>query len=295
VSTGSIIHDLPRKRTGKALSWIEQQTVSILAVLGLALYAGFTTAVSALEFGAQFAGSILVAEDASDKAISWWDIFYFNFITILTVGYGDFHPVSYGKALSIIEALIGVGLFGFIVSILTVKALLPPRNTIVFSRNAFYCTEPECFLIVFVNTTNRILANLSLSWYFKLEGDWVVRPAITAPLVTKSVQTFYLERVSQGDLINRLREGDCLRVGLSAAMGFSNFSTHVQYSTDNVLVIANRQDLIDFFEPRWDPDFGAPSFLKAFHYGCDASAPTLAASVEEARRSRSDTFYWQDA
>lgn len=131
---------------------------------------------------------------------------------------------------------------------------------------------------------------MAISSYFKLGGDWVVRPAITAPFITQSVQTFHLEGVSQADLISNLREGDCLRVGVNAGMGFSNFSTFVQYSTDNILVIANRRKLIEFFEPRWDPDFRSPVFLKAFHDGCDAAALTLKSSIEEARRSRSDTL-----
>jgi hypothetical protein len=160
----------------------------------------------------------------------------------------------------------------------------------VFSKRAFYCTEPERFLIVFVNTTNRRLGNVAISSYFKLGGDWPVKPHVTAPLITQSVQTFYVDHVRQVELINALREGDCLRVGVDAKMEFYNFSAFIQYSTDNIMVIANRKRLIEFFEPRWNPDFTSPEFLKVFHDGCDATAPTLKSSVEQARRSKSETL-----
>jgi len=199
-------------------------------------------------------------------------------------------PISFGKALSVAEAFVGIGLFSVLVAVFSVKALMPPANTIVFSRHAFYCTEPERFLIVFVNTTNRRLGNVAISSYFKIGGDWAVRPHITAPLITQSVQTFHVDEVSQDDLINALREGDCLRVGIDAKMEFSSFSAFIQYSTDNILVIANRRGLIEFFEPLWDPDFTSPEFLKAFHDGCDADAPTLKAWVEQARGSKSKTI-----
>jgi hypothetical protein len=290
VPTELNIHDLPYSRTGKVLSWVARQNLWMLVVCGVGLYFGFAIIVSVIEFAAQSAGCFLVAGDTNTKPVDWWDILYFNLITILTVGYGDFHPVSYGKGLSVAEAFIGVGLFSILVSVLTVKALLPPKNAIIFSRHAFYCTKPECFLIIFVNTTGQRLGNVIISAYFKLGGDWGVRPSITAPFITQSVQTFYIKKVKQTHLIDRLREGDCLRVGVNAGMGFSNFATFVQYDVDEILVIPDRANLIEFFEPRWKPNFDDPEFRKVFHYGCVATAPVLIASVEQARRSQSETL-----
>jgi voltage-gated potassium channel len=47
---------------------------------------------------------------------SWFDSFYFSVITLTTIGYGDFYPVSVlGKVFTIFYILIGVGIiFGFI-------------------------------------------------------------------------------------------------------------------------------------------------------------------------------------
>lgn len=286
--TNAIIQDFPRRKTGKLVSWIGRQRVLTLTALGVTIYFGVAIVVSIVEFAAQLAEHPLVVYSADAKGVaSWWDILYFNLITILTVGYGDLQPASFGKALSVAEAFVGVGLFSVLVAVFTVKALMPPANTIVFSRHAFYCTEPERFLIVFVNTTTQRLGNVAISSYFKIGGDWPVRPHITAPLITQSVQTFHVDHVSQAQLIEALREGDCLRVGIDAKMDFSSFSASIQYSTDDILVIANRRKLVEFFEPRWDPDFTSPDFLKAFHDGCDADAPTLKASVEQARGSQS--------
>jgi len=282
VPSDSAIHDLPKKKTGGFLSWVEQRSVGRLAIIGVALYLSVAVAISGVELVAFRNGCPLVLNDKSVGVATLSEILYFNLITILTVGYGDLHPVSYGRGLAVIEAFVGVGLFSVLVAVITLKALLPPRNTIVFSRNAFYCTEPERFLIVFVNTTKGSLGNVTISSYFKLGGDWMIKPSIMAPFITQSVQTFHLEKVGQEDIVSRLRDGDCLRVGITAGLGFSNFSTFVQYSPERILVIPNRAKLIQFFEPRWNPDFRSPEFVQMFHYGSEKAA-TLASFVDGER------------
>jgi hypothetical protein len=276
--------ELPRKRTGGTLTWLDQQSVGSIALIGVLLYLFVVLSVSLIEFAFHTAGHDLVISDRGLGVDKFPDILYFNLITILTVGYGDFHPISYGKLFSVIEALVGVGLFSGLVAVITVKALLPPQNTIVFSKYAYYCTEPDRFLIIFVNTSNTNLANAEISCYFKLGGDWGVRPSITSPFITQSVQTFYIEQVDREEIISKLRDGDSLRVGIAGGLGFTSFSTSIQYHADKILVIPNRDELIAY-DGFWKPDFASSSFKRMFHYQPE-KALTLVAYVEAARRAR---------
>lgn len=266
MSHDSAIQELPRKRTGKLLALLSKHSIWRIASIGVLLYLAVVLMVSLTEFAVLIVGYDGVLDENGVGVKSFLDILYFNLITILTVGYGDFHPVSYGKFLSVMEAFLGVVLFSLLVAVITVKALLPPRNTIVFSRFAYFCTHRECFLIVFVNTSNTSVGNVEISSYLKLGGDWEVKPSITAPFVTQSVQTFYIECKSTKEIIARLRDGDSLRVGIAGGLGFTSFSTSIQYHADEILVIPNRKELVTFFEPLWNPDFTSPSFQRMFHY-----------------------------
>ena len=49
----------------------------------------------------------------------FWELLYFNFITILTIGYGEFTPIHIGRFISASEALLGTGLFGLMISVVT--------------------------------------------------------------------------------------------------------------------------------------------------------------------------------
>jgi hypothetical protein len=275
--------ELPRMRTGGLLAWLQRQTLWKIAPIGLATYLLVVLVFSCTEFAFHAAGHDLIFDTAGNPVSHFGDAVYFNLVTILTVGYGDLHPGSYGKILAVVEALIGVALFGGFLSVITIKALLAPANTIVFSKYAYYCTEPNRFLIVFVNTSHTRLGNVEISSYFKIGGDWGVKPLITAPFLTQSVQTFYVDKLEREALIARFRDGDCLRVGIAAGLGFTAFSTSIQYSAGDILVIPDRSELVAFFEPLWKPDFKSASFERMFHYRPE-KALTLSSFVEAARQ-----------
>src|SRR5262245_57294760 len=55
---------------------------------------------------------------------SWFDGLYMTVITLATIGYGETHPLSIaGRTFTLIMIIIGVALFGFLISVLT-KALI---------------------------------------------------------------------------------------------------------------------------------------------------------------------------
>ena len=278
--------ELPERKPGQFFAWLEGNTGERLLLVGLAAYLAVVVIVSLAEW--MLAGAcypVVVDGQPTPAAVTAFrDLLYFNFVTILTIGYGDLHPTGIGRLLSVFEALVGVGLFSALVAVVTVKALLPPANAVVFSKYAYYCTRPQRLLIIFVNPTKIRFGNVQISSYFKLEGDWGVKPSVTAPFITNSVQTFYVECDPLKEVVGRLRDGDCLRVGLVGGLGFTSYSVSIQYNTDQIIVIDDRQPLVEFFEPRWDPDFTDIEVQKKFHYRPEG-APTLREYVAAARKA----------
>jgi hypothetical protein len=278
---------LPNKRTGKLISLLERNSFWRIFLTGILIYLGIVLFITTIEYFLHVFGYDYIYNCKNLAANSYSDFMFFNLFSILTISYGDFHPVFLGRLFSIIEAFLGVGVFSALVSIIIVKALLPPQNTIVFSKYGYYCTnmDPQCFLIIFVNTSNTNLGNVEISSYFKLGGDWEVKPAITSPFITQAVQTFYLDTCSEKDIIDFLRDGDCLRVGMVGGLGFTSFSTFIQYDINEILVIPDRSKLIEYFEPLGSPDFSKNDFRNMFDY-CPKEAITLRKYVDKLKDSQ---------
>ena len=265
---------LPKGRRGKFLRFVDKTSFSLLILCGLAAYVGVVLLVSFVEIGALNLFGLKWIEASDGRSVSAWDTIYFNFVTILTVGYGDFSPVGFGKVLSTIEALLGVGLFAGAISLLTVKALRPSADTIVFSKYAYYCLDEQRFMVIFLNTSVSRLENCSISSYFKIGRDWTVRPAISPPFLTTAVQTFFIDQHSEEEISEKLMCGDCLRVCVSGNLLGSEVAASVQYKPEQILVLQNRE-FIASYKPFWRPDFRNPEFERVFHYKPEG-AQTLA-------------------
>jgi hypothetical protein len=152
----------------------------------------------------------------------FWDLLYFNFTTILTVGYGDYVPVSFGRFLSIAEAIFGLVLFGAIISVATIKAMLPPKNAVAFSKYGYYCTDEQTFLVIFVNTTSSFLVNPEMCSYYRQDDRWVVRPSYRAPFIGHSVWTDRFCRTRRTQLSRRGgREGALKMLCIMSPAGFT--------------------------------------------------------------------------
>ena len=170
-----------------------------------------------------------------------------------------------GAFFSIIESIIGIGIVGLLISFITAKLLESPQRSIVFSKYGYYCTEEQRFLIIFVNTTNSLFLHAEMSFYFKLGGDWGVRQSISSPFITRSVQTFFLDKVLIKDMISQLKDGDVCRFAIEGQLGYSSHSVAIEYGIEDILVIPNREELTSF-QGFKDVDFSSEKFINMFHY-----------------------------
>ena len=245
--------------------------ISLWGILGsgLALYCTIALLFTIIEKFVGLNGNI----NKSD--ISFPDLLYFNFISILTIGYGELFPLAIFRIFVVAEAIVGLMIYSLMVSVFTLKMLLPRKNTIIFSKYAYYCVDDDAFLIIYLNTAKQFIANLETTWYFKWNEDWQTRPPVRVPFITTSVQTFYLKFETFAKIVPKLHPFDCLRVGLSGNLGISTYSTFVEYGLDDILVIQNRTTLTQYDGfYKVDESIGTPEFERMFHY-CPDNCPTL--------------------
>ncbi|MEA2162741.1 MAG: hypothetical protein QOK37_868 [Thermoanaerobaculia bacterium] len=257
---------LPKRRSGRRVELLASLPTCLIAAVGLALYVTLVALTSGLEWSLGLSGHHSVK--ASNGSVpGWWDILYFNFVSILTIGYGDYSPNGIGgRLVTVLEALGGTGVLGLTLAAVTAKFLSPPQNAIVFSRNAYYCTDDERFLVIYLNTSRSRLVNAEISSYFKLGGDWRVRPSVRSPFVSRAVQTFFTDEVSERDLVTLLNEAtDAFRFGISGQLGGASLSVAIEYRPEDIVVIPNRETLTAY-PGFWNVDLRSDEFVSMFHY-----------------------------
>jgi voltage-gated potassium channel len=84
-------------------------------------YAGFITILLAILVLVTSSAIVLNAESRADNAsiTSGGDAFWWSFVTITTVGYGDFYPVTtVGRIGAMFVMVMGIGIIGALASIL---------------------------------------------------------------------------------------------------------------------------------------------------------------------------------
>ena len=135
---------LPRKNRDWLIRFIDRMPTLFLIGIGLLSYCLVVFIFSLIFCFLPHSESWLNHNQRS--VTDFCEILYFNFITVLTVGYGDYAPVGIGRLLAICEALIGVGLFSIFVGVAILKITLPPGNSIVFSKYGYYLRKEQRFL-----------------------------------------------------------------------------------------------------------------------------------------------------
>lgn len=287
---------LPSKRTTSAVEYVDQRSTRCLVFEGLWLYVRIVLIVTFLQWLLVLCKCPVVEADGT-PVTAWLDLAYFNFVTILTIGYGDYAPIGVGRLLIVVEALAGVGLFGVLVGATTLKAMLPRHDSIVFSRYCYFDKEAQRFVVQFVNTTHTRLVNTDMCSVLKLgRANWIVRSAYRTPYVGESGWTFsvnglweyIVEREQQAaraedrfpqkeidDFLSALTiyADDGLKFGITGSHGFSTFSAAKKYTLKECWVVESKESMRT--DDLRDPGFGSEDFDAALHYIPDSKQTFL--------------------
>jgi hypothetical protein len=140
-------------------------------------------------------------------------------------------------------------------------------------------------LVIYVNTSRSRLVNAEISSYFKLGGDWSVRPSVRSPFVTRAVQTFFTDSVGEDDLVALLTDSsDSFRFRINGQLGGASLSVAIEYKPGDIVVIPSR-DVLTAYPGFWDVDFKSPELETMFHYR-PANSRSLIEHVELKRRQQ---------
>jgi hypothetical protein len=255
---------LPKRTSKSLIEKLDKLSITKIIFSGLVAYLFIVLIFTIVQYELQtpetYFGSAVGPSDFTD-------LLYFNFATILTIGYGDLSPRGYFRILAIVEAIIGVGIFSLFISVLTIKILLPKKTTIIFSKHGYYSLKDNRFMIIYLNTARDFIINVEICSYVKIGNDWSVSPAVKAPFITRAVQTFFLDEISINDLVKTYVPRDCFRIGISGTLGMASYSTSIEYTFENIIVIPNRNELTKY-QGFWDVDnfLGTKDFNDKFHY-----------------------------
>ena len=115
-TTGAIIRHLFRRT--------RVDTDTILSAVSAYLMIGLTFAVTFMLLELRTPGAFV--ENTGNQVVEWGDMFYFSFVTLTTLGYGDMSPVAgHARSLAVLEAATGVLYMGTLIARLVSEYRVP--------------------------------------------------------------------------------------------------------------------------------------------------------------------------
>ncbi len=263
---------LPFCKTNSLIWLVNKLGSPTIFLIGLVLYCAIPLIFSGIFNAFNTNGNMLVAQagpyNTADSAITLKDYIFYNFANMLTLEYSTYSPVGIGKLLAVSETILGLALFGALISVFLVKLLYPRKNSIVFSEYCYYALDKECFFIVFVNTNRIPLVQAEMSAVLKTGFTWPLRGSFTAPYIGESVWAFLLTdlAIKKEEISNLVLDSknDGLKFGISGSYGFTTFASAIKYKLQKVIVVPSRGP--------WEidpllatPEYSNREFRKAFH------------------------------
>jgi hypothetical protein len=208
-----------------------------------AIYVAAIVLLSLIVWVLQRAGATIVLRSPPGP-VTFPDLVYFDFTTALTVTYGDFVPVGLGRILVIGEAFVSMGWYSVFASVVVIKLLLLPDDSIKFGKYAYYRIDDASFMVVFVNTVPSQMVNAQFSSYFRIGRRVSMHPGQILPYVGNSVWRLEVDGLPREELKGLLidPEQDLVRFGISASYRFATYTSAVGYGLNDILVLASRGD-----------------------------------------------------
>lgn len=184
------------------------------------------------------------------------ELLYFNFVTILTIGYGDYTPMGWGRFLSILEGVAGLLVFGILTGVTVLKMTTPKKTSVIFSKTCYYILEKQRFLVVFLNANRKALVFADMCSQLKFKRDFALRESYSSPYVGGSAWTFMIDRLPLGELISQpIDSEDSVKFAVRGSYGFAHFSAGVRYDLNKVIMLSSRNLFTEA------PEFETPSLV----------------------------------